>query len=184
MVGQKHPFRRTLTKAGVLLVALALGWWLSFGFYIVGPSERGVVRLFGKVVAQTGPGLAYRLPWPLQTHDLVDVASVRRMEIGFRTLDGRIQTLPAEALMLTVDENLVHVQLFVQFLVRDPVKFLFHARDPELMLHALAEATLRSVVGQSSIDYILSEGARFPTGVTVAYCRIPTAIRSTENITT
>ncbi|MGE0824903.1 MAG: FtsH protease activity modulator HflK [Candidatus Binatia bacterium] len=154
----KTSYRKGVRVVTMVLVVITLGWWLLQGFYVVGPSERAVVRLFGKVVTQAGPGLAYRLPWPLQTHDLVDVASIRRLELGFRSQDGRSEAVPTESLMLTVDENLVQVQLFAQYLVRDPVKFLFHARDPEVILPALTEAAVRSVVGQNSIDYILSEG--------------------------
>jgi membrane protease subunit HflK len=60
--------------------------------------------------------------------------------------------------MLTGDENIVEVQLFVQYLVRDPVKFLFRARQPELALHSAAEVALRSAVGQNTIDYTMTDG--------------------------
>jgi membrane protease subunit HflK len=142
---------------GLGLVGLTVLWLVS-GFYAVGPGERGVVRLFGKVVGQTEPGLRYRLPWPIQTHNVVDVSRVRRSEIGFRAVEGRSTGVPAESLMLTGDENIVDVQLFVQYLVQDPVKFLFGARDPEGVLRASAEVALRGIVGQSTIDYTMTDG--------------------------
>lgn len=138
--------------------AVAFVLWLASGLYVVGPGERGVVRLFGEVVDQTEPGLAYRFPWPIQTHDIVDVSRVRRVEMGFRSTTRGTDAVPAEALMLTGDENIVDVQLFVQYLVHDPVKFLFRARDPEGILRAGTEVALRGVVGQNSIDYTMTEG--------------------------
>ena len=63
-----------------------------------------------------------------------------------------------EALMLTGDENIVDVHLFIQYLVQDPAKFLFHARDPERALHASAEVALRAAVGENTIDYTMTDG--------------------------
>lgn len=126
--------------------------WLASGFYVVGPGERGVVLLFGRVVTETAPGLRYRLPWPIQTHQVVDVARVRRVEVGFRTRAGATEPVPRESLMLTGDENIVDVHLFAQYLVQDPVRFLFRARDPERALHASAEVALRAAVGENTIE--------------------------------
>jgi membrane protease subunit HflK len=148
-----------------LVILLAL--WLGSGLYIVGPGERGVVLLFRAEVDQTEPGLRYHLPWPLQSHEIVDIAQVRRVEIGFRTVaettsgrsaSGGTRTVPQEALMLTGDENIVEVQLFVQYRVQDPVKFLFGAENPEAILHTSAEVALRSAVGRNSIDYTMTDG--------------------------
>jgi modulator of FtsH protease HflK len=60
--------------------------------------------------------------------------------------------------MLTGDENIVEIQLFVQYLIQDPVQFLFRARDPEEILHTSTEVALRSAVGQNTIDYTMTEG--------------------------
>ncbi len=149
--------------AAIVIVAL----WLASGLYVVGPGERGVVLLFREATEQTDPGLRYRLPWPIQSHAIVDVSQVRRAEIGFRTNSdssydssgrGGNRTVPQEALMLTGDENIVEVQLFVQYRIQDPVKFLFGAYDPENVLHTSAQVALRSVVGQNTIDYTMTEG--------------------------
>ena len=138
--------------AGVALI------WLASGLYVVGPGERGVVLLFGRVVDQTESGLRYRLPAPLQQHQIVDIASVRRAEIGFRAEQSGVRGVPGESLMLTGDENIVDVQIFVQYLVRDPVKFLFGARQPELALQSATEVALRASVGQNTVDYTMTEG--------------------------
>lgn len=157
----------SLPGVGPWVVALVfLLIWLGSGFYVVGPGERGVVLLFRKATEQTEPGLRYHLPWPIQSHEVVDIAQVRRVEVGFRTADtgmergsgGNTRTVPQEALMLTGDENIVELQFFVQYRIVDPVKFLFGASEPEGILHTSAEVALRSAVGRNTIDYTMTDG--------------------------
>jgi len=144
----------------LIFIGIILVIWLASGIYIVGPGEMGVIRQFGKVVDQTSPGLRYRLPWPIQTHDVVHLARVRRAEIGFRTdpYSGKVRSEQKEALMLTGDENIVDAQLFVQYVVKDPSQFLFRVRNAELVLKTSAEVALRSVVGRNTIDFTMTEG--------------------------
>lgn len=144
------------------LVPLAL--WFYLGFYVVGPGEQGVELLFGKVSEITEPGLRWRW-WPMQRYTVVDIKQIRNAEVGFRTrgasaLATRSQAdaRPEEALMLTGDENIVQIQLFVQYLVRDPIKFLFGASDPEAVLHSSAEVALRGAVGSNTIDHTMTDG--------------------------
>ncbi len=141
-----------------LLIILVLIIYLASGLFIVGPGEKGVILLFGKVHSLVEPGLRYRLPKPFMSHAIVDIARVRRAEIGFRTDGGRTRAVPAESLMLTGDENIVDVQLFVQYMVQDPVKFLFGAQNPENVLKVSAEVALRGVVGENTIDYTMTTG--------------------------
>ena len=160
---QLEPARRMLHRLGRRRVAVAVAaavvlMWLASGLYIVNPGERGVVLLFGRLVGQTEPGLRYRLPAPIESHTVVDVARVRRAEIGFRADRSAARAAPGESLMLTGDENIVDVQLFVQYMVQDPVKFLFRARDPERALQSSAEVALRAAVGQNTIDYTMTDG--------------------------
>lgn len=143
-----------------IVVAIILAIYLATGIYIVGPGEEGVIRQFGKEVDRTAPGLRYRLPWPIQTHDVVNLTRVRRAEIGFRTdpVTGKTRPELRESLMLTGDENIVDAQLFVQYVVKDSSQFLFRVRDPELVLKTSAEVALRSVVGRNTIDFTMTEG--------------------------
>jgi membrane protease subunit HflK len=158
-----QPLQQLVDRWGVrrlvvgILIAVAL-IWLASGFYVVGPGERGVVLLFGRVVEQTDSGLRYRLPAPIQRHQIVDVSTVRRIEVGFRASASGTRSIPGESLMLTGDENIVDVQLFVQYLVQDPVEFLFGARSPEMALHSSAEVALRAAVGENTIDYTMTDG--------------------------
>lgn len=144
---------------GVVLGLLAL--WILSGIYSVEPSEAAVVRQFGRVIKVTGPGLHIRMPYPIQTHDIVNIQQERRAEIGFRSV--REGNRPPgqraeEALMLTEDENIVEVNMVVQYRVEDPAAYLFNVRDPEQTLHAAAEVALRSVIGSYTIDEVISAG--------------------------
>jgi modulator of FtsH protease HflK len=146
-----------------IVAAVVIALWLVSGIYVVGPGEIGVIRQFGKEVTQTSPGLRYRFPWPIQSHNVVDIATVRRAEVGFRTdpASGRARPVPAESLMLTGDENIVDAQLFVQYIVREPSQFLFRVREPEEALKTAAEVALRGIVGRNTIDYTMTEGRMF-----------------------
>jgi membrane protease subunit HflK len=173
-----------------LLVLILLLVYLLSGTYIVGPGEKGVVLLFGKHLAPpTEPGLRYRLPAPFMTHMIVDVSKVRRAEIGYRSDANQNRSVPKESLMLTGDENIVDVRLLVQYSVRDPVKYLFGAEDPDLALRASTEVALRGVVGENTIDHTMTSGGvevqdrvkkylqelldRYNTGLEVTQVRLP-----------
>lgn len=145
---------RILKLVGMGVVIL---YFLS-GFYMIGPGERGLVLTFGQLASESGSGLHYRLPYPVQSHEIVDIAKVRSTEIGYRTEAGTARPVLAEAQMLTGDENIVEVQLFVQYLVADPVAFLFQVRNAEEVLTTSAEIALRSTVGQNTIDFTMTEG--------------------------
>lgn len=142
-----------IALAGVILLV-----WLATGFYVVGPGEQGVVRTFGRHTSTADPGLNYRFPYPIQKVDVVNVASVRRAEIGFRTTtQARPQTILEEALMLTKDENIVEVQVLIQYKVKDAADFLFNVQNPEGVLAGAAEVALRSSVGRMRIDDVITE---------------------------
>jgi membrane protease subunit HflK len=143
-----------------LVVVIAIIAYLLLGFYIVGAGEKGVVLFFGKAWSVTDPGLRYCLPPPFMKSIVVDVAKVRQAEVGFRPEGRRTRPIPAESLMLTGDENIVDVEFFVQYVVRDPIKFLFGAKDPEGALRVSAEVALRGVVGENTIDYTMTKGRR------------------------
>ena len=140
----------------VLVVLAAL--YMSTGVYMVDPGKKAVVLLFGKLYAVTDPGLHYRLPAPVMSHQVVYVEEVRGAEIGFRKESITTRSIPQESLMLTGDQNIVDVQFFVHTKVQDPEKFLFGCEKPELALRASCEVALRGVVGEHSIDYTMTEG--------------------------
>ena len=147
-----------LGKLLPLGAVILLGIWLLTGTYMVGPGEEGVVRRFGRVVANTGAGLNYRLPWPIERVDVVDLAGIRRVNIGFREASpGRFEEDLAEALMLSGDANILDVRVILQYRVKDASQYLFKVRDPDTVVKAAGEVALRHTVGQHPIDFTLVE---------------------------
>ena len=141
----------------ILIIFIAL-LWLATGVYIVQPGEEGVVQTFGRFSSIATSGLNYHIPWPIQQVTIVDVESIRRVEIGFRTTgENSKQEVLSEALMLTMDENIVQVELLVQYRIANSRAFVFNVQNPEDVLLTSAEVGLRSTVGQMTIDAVITE---------------------------
>ena len=139
-----------------LLVMVAVLIWLFSGFYIVDASQKGVVLQFGSYKETTEPGLRWRLPWPIQSHEVVNLSAVRTVEVGYRGTEKN--KVLKEALMLTDDENIVSVQFAVQYLLKDVQAYLFRNRHPDDAVIQAAETAIREIVGKSKMDFVLYEG--------------------------
>jgi modulator of FtsH protease HflK len=174
--------------AGVL-IALVLAVWLASGFYIVVEGQRGVVLTFGRISQETPPGLRWRLPWPIQTVEIVNLQQVRTLEVGYRN-NVRTKVLK-ESLMLTDDENIVDLQFAVQYLVKDAKDYVVNVRRPDDSAMQIAETAMREVIGKNRMDAILYETQvdianksrdlmqaihdRYGTGITVSTVTIQNA---------
>jgi membrane protease subunit HflK len=136
--------------------------WLASGAYIVGPDQRGIVLRFGKHIATTDPGFHWHGPYPFETILRPKVTEVQRVEIGFRTADpgppARYADVPSESLMLTGDENIIDIDLVVQYRIADPAHYLFKVRNLSDTVKSAAEAALREVIGRRQIDEVLTVG--------------------------
>ncbi len=130
----RPPSARGLGGGAGVLIALVIVVWLASGFYIVVEGQRGVVLTFGRYSQETAPGLRWRLPWPIQSNEIVNLAQVRTLEVGYRN-NVRTKVLK-ESLMLTDDENIVDLQFAVQYLVKDARDFVFNVRRPDESAHA------------------------------------------------
>ena len=130
------------------MVGLALGLlgllWLSSGFYVVDEQEQAAVMRFGHFVQTSGPGMGWHLPWPIETEEIVNVTGVR--------------SVTDHAVMLTKDENIVDVELSVQYKVSSLENYLFNVDDPDMTLRQATRAAVREVVGQNTMDFILTDG--------------------------
>ena len=159
---QIPDFTRIFGGGVRLIVALVIFIWLLTGIYIVGPDEQGVVRRFGKLSRVTSSGIHYHIPFPVERVNKPKVTQVKRLEIGFRTVDpgppARYQQLPGESLMLTGNLNIIDIDIIVQYRIRDAVQFLFNVREVEQTIHNTAEASLRQVIGKHDIDEALTTG--------------------------
>ena len=154
--GAEPPSFRQLGGGAGLLVALVLVVWLASGFYIVDASSRGVVLTFGKYSQTTEPGLRWRLPYPIQSHEVINISQVRTIEVGYRN-NVKSKVL-REALTLTNDENIVDIQFAVQYTIKDPEDYLFNVRRPDETVMQVAETAFREIVGKSTMDFVLYEG--------------------------
>jgi modulator of FtsH protease HflK len=151
----RPPSARGLGGGAGVLVALVLAIWLASGFYIVVEGTRGVVLTFGRYSNETASGLRWRMPWPIQSHEIVNLAQVRTLEVGYRN-NVRTKVLK-ESLMLTDDENIVDLQFAVQYLVKDARDFVFNVRRPDESAMQIAETAVREIIGKNRMDAILYE---------------------------
>lgn len=144
--------------AGVLAV-VALLLWLASGFYIVPEGQAAAVLRFGEFkYLNDRAGFTWRIPYPLETHELVNVQQLRQVEIGYRS-NVKNKVLK-ESLMLTQDQSIVDMQFAVQYRLSDPVAWLFNNNpgpSPEELIRQGAETAMREVVGRNGVDQVLYE---------------------------
>ncbi|MBS0543907.1 MAG: FtsH protease activity modulator HflK [Proteobacteria bacterium] len=138
------------------LAALVAAIWLASGFYTVDANQRGVVLRLGKFIETTEPGLRWRLPYPFESHEIVDLTGVRTVEVGYRGSE-RNKVL-RESLMLTDDENIINIQFAVQYVLNSPESYVFNNRFPDESVAQVAETAMREIVGKSKMDFVLYEG--------------------------
>lgn len=147
--------RRRLALWGAAVITLV---WLSTGFYAVDSNERGVVLRFGKVAAQTGPGLHYSFPRPIDRVHTARTTEVRRIEVGFRHL-GELwpgQTDARRSDMLTGDENILKLMMVVQYRIKDPIAYLFSVEKAEWMVERAVESAMSQAISWRTVDDVLT----------------------------
>ena len=141
------------------ILILAVIVWLLTGIYIVDPAERGVVLRFGAFQTSTTQGPHWHIPYPIESVYKVNVEQVRATEIGFRNSQNSYSGgVSSESLMLTKDENMVDVNLAVQYKIVDAKAFLFNVYQPELTLSHVVQSVIRQVVGDNTMDHVLTTG--------------------------
>ena len=179
--GPQRPGRGpSLPRAGgksvLLLALLVAAIWLATGFYRVQPDEQGVVLRFGAFNRTALPGLNYHIPWPVESALTPSVTRINRVEVGFSansdspmmrmTSRGLVadtspgsgaQSIPAESLMLTGDENIIDIDFAVFWRVRDAGDYLFNTRNPDRTVKQVAESVMREVIGRTPIQPALTE---------------------------
>lgn len=134
------------------LVIVALGVWLASGFYRVEADEQGAVTRFGKFVRLETPGLHFHLPYPIEAVQTPQVTRVNKIEIGVAS------TAREQSSMLTGDSKIVELAFAVFWQINNAGDYLFEIRTPVQTIEAAAESVMREIVGQNSIDYVLTEG--------------------------
>ena len=149
-----------------LLCLLVVLIWTGSGFYRVQPDEQGVVLRFGAYEYWTPPGLHWHLPWPMESVELPTVTRINRTEIGYRSATGGTMEagrdaagidVLAESLMLTGDENIIDIDVAVFWRINDASAFLFNTANPETLVRAVAESSMREVIGRTPIQPALTQ---------------------------
>jgi len=142
-----------------LIGGIALLLWLGSGFYIVQEGQAAAILRFGefRTMVETA-GFKWRLPYPVETAELVDVQRLRQVEVGYRT--NVKNKVPRESLILTGDQAIVDLQFAVQYRITDPKAYLFNNNPggaPEELIRQAAETAMRETIGRTSIDSVLYE---------------------------
>lgn len=155
-------------KPGVIkliVVAVFILILLAGSIYQISPEEIGAILRFGKYVRATDPGLHLKFPLGIEKLIKVPVQRQLKMEFGFRTTRPGIRTeyrvtteSLREAVMLTGDLNVAVVEWIVQYKIKDPYKYLFKIRDAEATFRYMNEAIVRKVVGDNSVDEVITVG--------------------------
>ena len=151
-------FQPDMKNAGMgigLIAGIAVLIWLSTGFFIVQEGQQAVITQFGKYKTTVGAGFNWRLPYPIQRHELVFVTQIRSVDVGRDTVIK--STGLRESAMLTEDENIVEIKFAVQYRLNDARAWLFESKNPGDAVVQAAETAVREVVGKMRMDSALAE---------------------------
>lgn len=152
--GQPPEFKGAGVGLG-LIVGVAALIWLGTGFFIVQEGQQAVITQFGKYHKTVNAGINWRLPYPIQRHELVYVSQIRSADVG---RDSIIKTTGLrESAMLTEDENIVEIKFAVQYRLSDARAWLFESKAPADTVIQVAETAVREVVGKMKMDAALAE---------------------------
>ena len=156
--GGPGGFQPDMKSAGIglgLISAVVVLIWLGTGFFIVQEGQQAVITQFGKYKSTVGAGFNWRLPYPVQRHEIVVVTQIRSVDVG---RDNVIKaTGLRESAMLTEDENIVEIKFAVQYRLNDARAYLFESKDPANAVVQAAETAVREVVGKMKMDSALAE---------------------------
>jgi modulator of FtsH protease HflK len=151
-------FQPDMKSAGIgagLIAAVAALIWLGTGFFIVQEGQQAVITQFGKYNSTVGAGFNWRLPYPVQRHEVVVVTQIRSVDVGRDTIIKA--TGLRDSAMLTEDENILDVKFSVQYRLSDARAYLFETKDPTAAVVQAAETAVREVVGKMRLNAALGE---------------------------
>lgn len=149
-----------------LILILIIFLWVGSGFYTIKSGEEAAILRFGKYkTTVTKAGLNWHMPYPIEKVDKVNVFEVKRLEFGYKTLEDKTygeyakyaEVPVTETLMLTGDENMVNVEIAIQYKIRSAVDYLFNVKDQERTLRIASESAIRRVIANHFLDEVLTE---------------------------
>jgi membrane protease subunit HflK len=151
-------FKPDMRNAGIgfsLIALVVFVIWMGTGFFIVQEGQQAVITQFGRYKGTVGAGFNWRLPYPIQRHELVFVTQIRSVDVG-RDVISKATGL-RESAMLTEDENIVDIKFAVQYRLNDARAFLFESKNPAEAVVQAAETAVREVVGKMRLDSALAD---------------------------
>ncbi len=151
-------FQPDIKNAGLgigLILGVVFLIWMGTGFFIVQEGQQAVITQFGKYKSTVNAGFNWRLPYPIQRHELVFVTQIRSVDVGRDTVLKA--TGLKESAMLTEDENILDIKFAVQYRLSDARAFLFESKNPSDAVVQAAETSVREVLGKMKMDAALSE---------------------------
>ncbi len=156
--GNGGNFQPDMKSAGVgagLIAIVVVVIWMGTGIFIVQEGQQAVVTRFGRYSATVGAGFNWRLPYPIERHEIVNVTQIRAVDVG---RDSVIRaTGLKESAMLTEDENIVEIKFAVQYRLNDARAWLFESKNPQEAVVQAAETAVREVVGKMRMDSALAD---------------------------
>ncbi len=155
--GGFRPDMRSAGIGAVVVAAVVVLIWLGTGFFIVQEGQQAVITQFGKYNGTVEAGFNWRLPWPIQRHETVNLTQLRSVEIGRNSVVQA--TGLKESSMLTQDENIVDVRFTIQYRLKSAAQFLFENRNPDDAVVKAAESAIREVVGRVNMDDLLGRNS-------------------------
>lgn len=140
------------------LVIVALFIYLLSGFYRIKPFETGTLRFLGRVINDhVGPGLHYMFPYPFTRLNKIRLQERKRIAVGFEFSDqvvGR-RSNPLQGEFISGDENILNLEMVLQYFIFSPVEYLLRADNPEALIRSFAKTNLTRIVSQMEVDDIL-----------------------------
>jgi modulator of FtsH protease HflK len=155
--GGFQPDMRSAGIGALIVAAVVVLIWLGTGFFIVQEGQQGVITQFGKYQGTVEAGFNWRLPYPIQRHETVNLTQLRSVEIGRSSVVQ--STGLKESSMLTQDENIVDVRFTIQYRLKSAAQFLFENRNPDDAVIKAAESAIREVVGRVNMDDLLGRNS-------------------------
>lgn len=156
--GGGNGYKPDMKNAGFgigLVAGVAVLIWLGTGFFIVNEGQQAVITQFGSYKSTVGAGFNWRLPYPIQRHEVVVTTQIRSADVG---RDAIVRSTGLrESAMLTEDENIVEIKFAVQYRLSDPRAWLYESKAPADTVVQVAETSVREVVGKMKMDAALAE---------------------------
>jgi membrane protease subunit HflK len=152
-----RAFQSPRGRWATVFMGLALGAYLGTGLFTVSADEQAIVRRFGRVTGRLGPGIHYRLPWPVDRVDVLKTTTVTKTGVGFTLPEGETRGVTGME-VLTGDTNILSVAVAVQYVIVNPAAYLFEVESPAQLIGRVAESVLTETVIGMPVDDVLTTG--------------------------